>query len=152
MRKCKKRGFWWFLLMVPLGLAAFVLVLAAFGYGFMHLWNWLVPDIFNGPVISFWQGVGILVLAKILIGHHGNWKHKKHCKEYRNSCCQCCKGRCDNGGNDFCDDSEKNQQDKNWNYEWKYDKNTMKKEWKDKIRRWIDEDDKREEGGKDVQY
>ncbi|SHI56615.1 magnesium transporter [Pseudozobellia thermophila] len=46
--------------------------LLAFGYGFMWLWNWLMPDIFGLTVISYWQAVGILVLAKILFGGFGN--------------------------------------------------------------------------------
>src|SRR5688572_27823992 len=55
-----------------------------FGYITMILWNWLVPPIFNGPVISFWQALGLLVLSKILFGgfggkgHHGKaeWKQR----------------------------------------------------------------------------
>lgn len=38
------------------------------GFGMMYLWNALVPDLFHGPVISFWQGIGLLVLSKILFG------------------------------------------------------------------------------------
>lgn len=34
----------------------------------MCLWNWLVPELFNGPVIDFWKAAGILLLAKILFG------------------------------------------------------------------------------------
>jgi hypothetical protein len=54
------------------------------------LWNWLVPVLFNGPVISYWQALGLLVLTKILffgIGgrqhsyggpgvHQRSWKHR----------------------------------------------------------------------------
>jgi hypothetical protein len=55
-----------------------------FGALTMLLWNWLVPTIFNGPVITFWQALGILLLSKILFGfggkHHGNgknhWKYR----------------------------------------------------------------------------
>ena len=39
-----------------------------FGYGTMHLWNWLVPDLFHGPIISFCQAIGLIVLSKILFG------------------------------------------------------------------------------------
>jgi hypothetical protein len=49
----------------------------------MQLWNWLVPEIFNGPAITFWQAVGLLVLSKILFsgfggkrGHGAHWKHR----------------------------------------------------------------------------
>lgn len=51
------------------------------------LWNWLIPDLFHGPQITFWQTVGIFFLSKILLAgvapgsHHGgrsNWKRKYH--------------------------------------------------------------------------
>lgn len=38
----------------------------------MLLWNALIPAIFGLGIITFWQSMGILVLAKILFGgHHG---------------------------------------------------------------------------------
>jgi len=49
-------------------------VVAAFGFGLLFgwiivwLWNWLMPMIFGLPTITFWQGVGIFILAKILFG------------------------------------------------------------------------------------
>jgi hypothetical protein len=65
-------------------------VLAGFGALFMVLWNWLIPDIFGGPVINFWQALGLLALVRILFGrfgkhwmragrmhHHGNPIHGK---------------------------------------------------------------------------
>ena len=62
--------------------AAIVFFGALFGFGTMHLWNWLVPDLFHGPVISFWQAVGLIVLSKIMFGgfhgRGGKWggRHK----------------------------------------------------------------------------
>lgn len=38
------------------------------GFGTMYLWNWLVPLLFHGPVITFLQALGLLVLSKILFG------------------------------------------------------------------------------------
>jgi hypothetical protein len=32
----------------------------------MWLWNWLVPELFNGPTITFWQSAGLFVLCNIL--------------------------------------------------------------------------------------
>lgn len=59
-------------------LAGFVMV-AAFGAVVMLLWNWLVPDLFSGPQISFWQALGVLILSKILFGGFhgkgGGWKN-----------------------------------------------------------------------------
>jgi hypothetical protein len=34
----------------------------------MVLWNWLVPELFHGPVLSFWQTLGLFVLSKIFFG------------------------------------------------------------------------------------
>ncbi|HRJ30484.1 MAG TPA: hypothetical protein PLV21_12640 [Cyclobacteriaceae bacterium] len=49
----------------------------------MQLWNWLVPELFSGPAITFWQALGLLVLSKILFsgiggkrGHSAHWKHR----------------------------------------------------------------------------
>jgi hypothetical protein len=45
-----------------------VLILAVilFGYPTMLLWNWLMPDLFSLPYITFWQACGINLLASIL--------------------------------------------------------------------------------------
>jgi hypothetical protein len=45
-----------------------VLFFNVFGYVVMRLWNWLMPALFGWHLISFWQGLGILVLSKILFG------------------------------------------------------------------------------------
>src|SRR5258706_12419360 len=37
-------------------------------FAVMRLWNWLMPALFGGHEISFWQAVGVLVLCKILFG------------------------------------------------------------------------------------
>lgn len=76
-----------------------VVIAVAFGFvlATMYLWNWLVPDLFKGPVINFWQALGLLVLSKILFsgfgkgGHRhggGSWKQhywKSHLKEKWNT-------------------------------------------------------------------
>lgn len=48
-------------------------VAAVIGFTFvvMWLWNWLVPELFNGPVIAYWQTLGLLVLSKILFSGIG---------------------------------------------------------------------------------
>ncbi|WP_350284316.1 hypothetical protein [uncultured Croceitalea sp.] len=38
------------------------------GYVVMRLWNWLMPELFGLPTVSYWQAVGVLVLAKIFFG------------------------------------------------------------------------------------
>ena len=32
----------------------------------MTLWNWLIPPLFRGPTVTFWQTLGLLVLVKLL--------------------------------------------------------------------------------------
>ncbi len=47
-----------------------LIFLAIVGFGFitMALWNVLMPEIFNLPVIGFWQAAGLLILARLLFG------------------------------------------------------------------------------------
>ena len=41
------------------------------GFVTLVLWNWLVPTLFHGPVITYWQSLGLLALSKILFwGFH----------------------------------------------------------------------------------
>ena len=58
----------------------FIIITAIFGLAVMLLWNWLIPELFNGPFINFWQALGLLALAKLLIGFGGfsarHWKSK----------------------------------------------------------------------------
>jgi hypothetical protein len=59
-----------------------ILGLVVFGFVVMYLWNWLVPDLFHGRTITYWQAWGIIILCKILFGgfsgrtEHGAWKHR----------------------------------------------------------------------------
>lgn len=48
------------------------------GWLVMSLWNWLVPVLFSGPVIDFWQALGMLLLSRILLGGSGAWKRSTH--------------------------------------------------------------------------
>jgi hypothetical protein len=38
------------------------------------LWNWLMPTIFNLPMITFWQALGLNMLAGILFKSNINIK------------------------------------------------------------------------------
>lgn len=61
-----------------------ILFVMLFGWVTMFLWNYLVPPLFNGPAINFWQALGLLLLSKILFsgfggkgGHAGmRWKQR----------------------------------------------------------------------------
>ncbi|MEW5800258.1 MAG: hypothetical protein AB1728_14765 [Bacteroidota bacterium] len=54
------------------------LIIALFGFAVMFLWNWLIPEIFGGPTVTYWQAMGLLLLSHILVrgwhGHDGGWK------------------------------------------------------------------------------
>lgn len=52
------------------------LAIVAFSFITMHLWNWLMPDIFGLPIITWAQAVGLIVLSKIFFGFG---KGKKCC-------------------------------------------------------------------------
>lgn len=45
------------------------------GYVVMRLWNWLAPEVFGGHAVTFWQALGLLVLARLLFGRFGGWRH-----------------------------------------------------------------------------
>lgn len=53
-------------------------------YVLMRLWNWLMPELFNLPMITYWQALGILIMAKIIFGFgggKGGGDKKKHHKK-----------------------------------------------------------------------
>lgn len=79
----------WFLrgLLAVVGFTALAFALA---WITMLLWNWLVPLIFNGPVITYLQAAGLMILGRMLVGGfkggrghcgcghgHGGWGHKR---------------------------------------------------------------------------
>ncbi len=62
----------------------FIGLIAAITGVFMLLWNALVPVLFNGVVITFWQALGLLVMAKLLFGGLGglfSHAHQHHHQE-----------------------------------------------------------------------
>ena len=59
---------WIFVLAPP----AVALLIAICGEVVMHLWNWLLPPLFGWHQVTFWQGVGLLVLCRILFGGLGS--------------------------------------------------------------------------------
>jgi hypothetical protein len=62
---------WYFI--APLAILAMALFAFIGGEVVLHLWNWLLPSLFGWRPITFWQAIGILVLCRILFGHHG-WR------------------------------------------------------------------------------
>jgi hypothetical protein len=74
---------------VGFGILGFVFIVAVI-FGVQALWNWLIPELFNGPALTFWQTVGLFLLSKILLtgiapgpqhDHKKDWK-----KKYRDRC------------------------------------------------------------------
>jgi hypothetical protein len=55
---------------------AAVVGLLLLGVVTMFLWNWLVPQLFNGPHITYIQALGLIVLSKILTGRI--WNKQPH--------------------------------------------------------------------------
>src|SRR3954467_944497 len=49
-----------------------LIVVAAGGQSVMQLWNWLMPELFKLPRVTFWQAFGLLMLARILFGGWGS--------------------------------------------------------------------------------
>jgi hypothetical protein len=103
------------------------LAMLAFGYLFMRLWNWLIPELFHGPILNFWQGIGLLVLFKILFGHHGRGG-----KCAKKKCCRCSCSKED----DSCSSNEGWSRWKNMSWS---DKQEMKQNWKEKCKDWANE-------------
>jgi hypothetical protein len=58
----------------------FLAMVAIVGLAVMALWNWLIPELFNGNMINYWQALGLLLLARLLTGFGrggmSHWKHK----------------------------------------------------------------------------
>ncbi len=68
-----KRG-WWILKFLVFG----IVMLMVIGLATQVLWNWLVPALFAGPILTFWQALGLLALTKILFWTFG--KGGGHCR------------------------------------------------------------------------
>lgn len=72
-------------------------VVLGFGFGWVieHLWNWLMPTLFGLKQITYWQGFGLFVLAKILFGCGipGNSGH--HPKNHHRHAGSCAGEKCE---------------------------------------------------------
>ena len=57
----------------------FIVAIFLLGWIVQLLWNALVPELFHGPLLTYWQSVGLLLLTRILVGfkgRHRSWKPK----------------------------------------------------------------------------
>ena len=50
--------------------------------GVQALWNWLIPELFNGPVLTFWQTAGLFLLSKTLLTGIAPGGHDKRKKDW----------------------------------------------------------------------
>ncbi len=69
---------------VLFGTAVFLLAI----YALQLLWNWLMPELFGLTAISYWQALGILVLAKLIFGMGGGCGGRggRHRKSHQGTC------------------------------------------------------------------
>jgi hypothetical protein len=65
----------WWIAKVAKILPLVILGLAVFGFVVMSLWNALIPELFKGPELTYWQAMGLLVLSHIFLGGGGRWRH-----------------------------------------------------------------------------
>ena len=63
---------WTFMGIVFISLFALV-----FGFAVKWLWNMLMPAVFGLGVITFWQAVALVILAKLLFGSFGGHPNSK---------------------------------------------------------------------------
>lgn len=92
------------------GILMAALFLLAVPWLVMTLWNGLVPAIFSGPVISFWQAAGLFLLSRILLGGWG----------------------CKSGGNY----QKWNKMKERWQEMTPEERARMKELWKNRCRKW----------------
>ncbi|MBK7258973.1 MAG: hypothetical protein IPI01_14470 [Ignavibacteriae bacterium] len=76
----------WWAVRILKGLFIGAVIGLVVGFVVMGLWNALIPELFHGPVITFWQAVGLLVLSHILFrgpgGRFGGWRHDRWRKKF----------------------------------------------------------------------
>lgn len=66
----------------PFFIIKLVLILLLTSLALMWLWNWLVPDLFHGPVVTYWQAIGVLLLSKVMFGGLGRGYRGRHRDHY----------------------------------------------------------------------
>jgi hypothetical protein len=65
----------WWLGKIGKGIVFAAVALVVFGFVVMSLWNAIIPDLFHGPVIAFWQAVGLLLLSHLLLRGWAPWRY-----------------------------------------------------------------------------
>ncbi len=73
-QSCRKFRF-----LIPFAIVAFI---ALFGAIVFALWNGVLTDVLAVKAITYWQALGILVLAKILFGGFPGCRHCRRCRHW----------------------------------------------------------------------
>jgi hypothetical protein len=73
----------WWMWKIGKGILFITLGIIIFGFVVMALWNGIVPDVFNGPELTFWQAVGLLVLSHLLLRGWAPWRYGNGWRHHR---------------------------------------------------------------------
>ncbi|OLD82093.1 MAG: hypothetical protein AUI33_00435 [Ignavibacteria bacterium 13_1_40CM_2_61_4] len=65
----------WWIFRIGKFIAILIVASLVLGLAVMVLWNAMVPALFGGPSLTFWQAVGLLVLSHLLLRGWGPWRH-----------------------------------------------------------------------------
>jgi hypothetical protein len=119
--RCCRGRFWRCSAWVILGILGFIAIVVISGAVIMWLWNWLIPELFKGPMIGFWQAIGLAIIGRLLFGgfHHRfhgrhRWRHHHGC--HCGSNCGCNEGH-GNHKHECCSD-DKNQKWQHYENYW----------------------------------
>jgi hypothetical protein len=58
------------------GLLIATIVATVFGFVVEYLWNALMPGLFHLPMLTWLQSIGLVLLARLLVGHMGPHHHR----------------------------------------------------------------------------
>lgn len=68
----------WWIAKIGKGIIIAAVAATVLGFAVMLLWNALIPDLFHGPVLTFWEAVGLLVLSHLLFRGWGGPRFHHH--------------------------------------------------------------------------
>ena len=71
--------------MIVLAIIGITALAILFGFIIMWLWDWLMPELFDLPSLTYWQAIGLFILSKILLGGMGGGGSSKN-KKSSDSC------------------------------------------------------------------
>lgn len=68
----------------PLMGLGFIVLMTAFVALTRLMWNWLMPELFGLPIISFFQTLGLMFLGRMLFGFGGHHRRHKRSSHWSN--------------------------------------------------------------------